>query len=224
MAKKKVRSNASRSAPAGKKKPTAAGDSGAKRSAAKGPAAKGPAVKGPAAQRSDAKRRPTSSNGTESRVSSSRRASASWGGARTGSGRKAAVDKRGERIHPPHVAREEITPNRPVIVRIHLAEDLPNITSKRLAAVIEEVLQEVRDDSVEYDGFRLRGFALQPKELHLTCTANDNGALSLAMRGINGRLAKAVNRVLGRRGRFIRERYEVVPMGSSGATSRKRAR
>jgi REP element-mobilizing transposase RayT len=55
--------------------------------------------------------------------------------------------------------------------------------------------------------FRVCEFSLQADHVHLLIEARDREALSRGMRAVNVRLAKAVNRALGRRGRVVQDRF-----------------
>lgn len=56
-------------------------------------------------------------------------------------------------------------------------------------------------------GFRLTNYSVQRDHVHLIVEALDRVALSNAMRSLSSRLARAVNRAVGRRGQLIAERY-----------------
>ena len=56
-------------------------------------------------------------------------------------------------------------------------------------------------------GFRLVHFSVQRTHLHLLAEANDRRALTCGMQGLAIRVAKAVNRRLGRRGKVFSDRY-----------------
>jgi len=57
------------------------------------------------------------------------------------------------------------------------------------------------------EDFRVVHFSVMSNHIHLICEAHGNKALALGMRGIGGRVAKKVNKVLGRKGRVIADRY-----------------
>jgi hypothetical protein len=50
-------------------------------------------------------------------------------------------------------------------------------------------------------------YSLQGQHLHLVCEADDRRALARGMQGLNVRLAKRLNRHLGRSGTLLAERY-----------------
>src|SRR5688572_29131264 len=56
-------------------------------------------------------------------------------------------------------------------------------------------------------GFRLVHFSVQRDHLHLIAEASDRRALSRGMQGLTIRVARAVNRQLGRSGSVFAERY-----------------
>ena len=56
-------------------------------------------------------------------------------------------------------------------------------------------------------GFRLVEFSLQGQHLHLVCEADDRRALARGMQGLNVRIARRLNRHLGRSGSLLAERY-----------------
>jgi REP element-mobilizing transposase RayT len=56
-------------------------------------------------------------------------------------------------------------------------------------------------------GFRLVEYSLQGQHLHLVCEADDRRALARGMQGLNVRLARRLNRHLGRTGTLLAERY-----------------
>ena len=69
--------------------------------------------------------------------------------------------------------------------------------------VIRAALQAAR----ERLGLRLVHFSVQSNHLHLLVEANDRRALGRGVQGLAIRVAKAINRRLGRRGRVFGDRY-----------------
>ena len=61
-------------------------------------------------------------------------------------------------------------------------------------------------------GFRLVHFSVQRDHLHLLTEAEDRQALTRGMQGLAIRVAKAVNRRLGRHGKVFSERYFARPL------------
>ena len=62
--------------------------------------------------------------------------------------------------------------------------------------------------------FRMVHLCLLSNHIHLICEAHGAEVLARAMRGLSGRVAKAANGVLGRKGRVIGERYDVQVLKS----------
>jgi len=56
-------------------------------------------------------------------------------------------------------------------------------------------------------GFRLVHYSVQGNHVHLLVEAEDRSALSRGMNGLGVRMARGLNRVMGRRGRVLADRY-----------------
>lgn len=119
------------------------------------------------------------------------------GGARLGAGRpKVQAHLRGteHRTRPQHRAAQ------PVHVTLRA-----RCRSLRSQYVARTVLQALRDS--QRQSFRIVQYSIQENHLHLLVEAADRSALSSGMRGLAVRMAKRVNRVLFRRGRFWADRW-----------------
>jgi REP element-mobilizing transposase RayT len=127
------------------------------------------------------------------------------GGRRKGAGRKAARRADGKRVFNSHSARERFTWSRPVHVTICIREGLPNLRGKELAPVVLKCLEAGN----ERGGFRLVHFSLQTTHVHLICEAEGPAALAAAIKGLNVRIARAINKQLGRKGKVIADRYHL---------------
>src|SRR4051812_4957909 len=119
------------------------------------------------------------------------------GGARRGAGRKPLP--RGQRSAP-HRAREEHRARHPVHVTLRAS-----LRSLRRQQVARTVLGALRDSHCE--GFRIAHYSVQNNHLHLIVEADDKSTLSSAMRGLMVRIARRVNQLLARRGRFWADRW-----------------
>ena len=86
---------------------------------------------------------------------------------------------------------------------VRLLSDLPSLRDTRVVRRIERTFA----DGCERRDFRLVQYSLQGNHAHLIVEATDGGALSRGMMAIGSRLALAVNRAVGRRGRVIADRY-----------------
>jgi hypothetical protein len=62
------------------------------------------------------------------------------------------------------------------------------------------------------DGFGICQFSVQGNHIHLVCEADSAQHLSAGMHGWSVRVARALNRLLGRTGRVFADRYHSVPL------------
>ncbi len=119
------------------------------------------------------------------------------GGARVGAGRKRLPS--GSR-HTPHRARAQHRARHPVHITLRAIT-----RSLRSQQVIRTVLTALRESNSAR--FRLAHYSVQENHLHLIVEAEDKQALSSAMRGLMIRIARRVNRLLFRIGRFWADRW-----------------
>jgi len=126
------------------------------------------------------------------------------GGARPGAGRK----RSGERRRVPHAARPIVKPRFALHVTVRFQRELPGLRNFEVAAALQRAF--VRGCTKE--GFRICQFSIQGNHAHLICEAHDNVALATGMQGWAIRVARGLNRRLGRTGRVFDDRYhaEVV--------------
>ncbi len=94
-------------------------------------------------------------------------------------------------------------PRHPLHVSWKLADDLPNVRGPATARGILAAIAAGK----QREGFRVVHFALERRHLHLIIEADSAEALSRGLRALGIRIARAINRALGRRGRVIKERY-----------------
>lgn len=119
------------------------------------------------------------------------------GGARIGAGRpKRAAGLR----HTPHRARPAHHRGNPVHVTLRAFSRL-----LRAQTVARTVLSGIRDS--QRAGVRIVHYSIQENHLHLIVEADSKAELSSAMRGLVVRVARRVNRLLFRRGRFWADRW-----------------
>ena len=132
-----------------------------------------------------------------------------WGGHRAGAGRKPTP---GRRRGVPHVARPFHHANHPVHVTLRTG---PTICCLRAARVFPAVNHALAASS--HDGFHVVHFSVQDDHLHLIVEADDRAALTRGLRGLAIRVARGVNRALGRRGAVCSDRYHARPLTSPRA-------
>ncbi len=123
-----------------------------------------------------------------------------WGGRRPGAGRKP-----GPKPRQRHASREPFRRTLPAHVTLRLRKDLPSLRTVRIVHEIERTFAA----GCDRPGFRLVHYSLQGNHAHLIVEAQDRLALGRGMKSIGARLARAVNRMAGRRGRVLADRYHV---------------
>lgn len=121
------------------------------------------------------------------------------GGKRKGAGRK----PKGKRPLVSHAARPVFARPTPAHVTLGVAEDVPSLRSSKRFTTIRSCFATARGRF----GLRLIEFSVLSNHLHLVVEADDDGALSRGMQGLGIRLAKALNRTLGRKGRVFADHY-----------------
>ena len=125
-----------------------------------------------------------------------------WGGARPGAGRKP-----GARPKVRHVARPSHRASHPVHVTVRARAGLPSFREEAIGSAVREAIAASGRSPILGRSFRVVQFSVQTNHVHLIVEAHDKESLSRGMRGLNTRLARAVNRVLGVHGRVWGERY-----------------
>jgi len=139
------------------------------------------------------------------------------GGARPGAGRP----KSGKR-YVPHRTRPGLSRDEPLLVTVRLVRPLPPLRSRRPFEIVERAFRAANESG----GLRLVQYSVQRDHLHLVVEVRpeqvpgwvvpaDAGArrrqtarlLTSRMRGLGVRLARRLNRLFGRRGRLVAERY-----------------
>ena len=86
---------------------------------------------------------------------------------------------------------------------LKVREDVPSLRSVRLVRELEETFRR----GCERGDFRLVHYSVQRDHLHLIVEATGTEALGRGMKAIGARIARAVNRVFGRRGPVLADRY-----------------
>jgi len=79
-----------------------------------------------------------------------------------------------------------------------------NLRSQRCFGPIADALRAVRR---EREGFRVVHFSVQGNHLHLVAEADDRPAMTSGMRALLIRIAKRLNRVMGKSGRLYADRF-----------------
>jgi len=120
-----------------------------------------------------------------------------WGGSRPGAGRKLTA---GRRRSVPHRPRPSHTASLPVHVTLRA-----RIRGLRAPLVFQAV--RVAVSLASRAGFRVVEFSVQADHVHLIVEADDQFSLRRGIRGLAIRIARHVNRALGRGGQVWASRY-----------------
>ena len=91
----------------------------------------------------------------------------------------------------------------PLHVTLRMAPHVYNLRSRRSFRVIAAALRLGGD---RFD-VRVVEFSVQGNHIHLLVEAPDRGALARALQGLSIRVAKGLNRMMGRKGRVFDDRY-----------------
>lgn len=123
-----------------------------------------------------------------------------WGGRRRGAGRKP-----GARPPVPHRPRAGVAGRFPAHVTLKLRAGIPSLRSVRVVRAVERSFRE----SCDRGDFRLVHYTLLHNHAHCIVEVSDAAALAGGMKAIGARLARAVNRVFGRHGPVLLERFHL---------------
>ena len=123
----------------------------------------------------------------------------SWGGKRKGAGRKRVA----ERANVPHRARPKHVARHPVHVTLRAL--FRPLRSQHVFPTVGIALAAATQRNEER--FRILHFSVQYDHLHLVVEASDQRALSSGMRSVAIRVARYVNALVMRRGRFWADRW-----------------
>ena len=122
-----------------------------------------------------------------------------WGGKRKGAGRK----PKGGVAGVEHVTRAALAARFPVHVTWRMEEGVWSLRSRRCFGALARAFW----GGANRFGFRLVHYSVQGNHVHLLVEADDERALSRGMNGMGVRVAKGLNRVMGRHGKVLGDRY-----------------
>ena len=105
-----------------------------------------------------------------------------------------------------HGRREVLKVRTPLHVVVRCGEDVRGLRRWRVAKLLGSAFRE----GCARVGFRVCHFSVQGNHIHLVVEADSAQALSEGMRAWTIRVARAINRALGRKGKVFRERYHAV--------------
>jgi putative transposase len=127
------------------------------------------------------------------------------GGKRKGAGRKAKRHADGSRVEPSHQRRPRFTKSRPLQVTLEVDEEVPNLRATHMAPVVCDAIGRAN----RRVDFRVVHICVLGSHVHLICEADGPEALASGIESLNGTIAKAVNKRLGRKGRVIASRFHL---------------
>ena len=125
----------------------------------------------------------------------------SHGGERAGAGRKRVAP----RPQVVHRARPELSGRHPLHVTVRVVDGVQSLRSPGVHAALRAALR----DGANRPGLRVVHYGAASNHVHLVCEAESARALARGMQGLLVRIARAVNRFLGRRGSLFTDRYHV---------------
>jgi putative transposase len=121
-----------------------------------------------------------------------------WGGSRRGAGRKPGPrPKTAHRIRPAHRGWQP--------AHVTLRAGFRKLRSERIFGALQRAFRRSLQRAPEE--FRVLQFSIQSDHVHLIVEAASKQALSRGMQGLSISIARRVNRLLGRRGRFWADRF-----------------
>ncbi len=106
-----------------------------------------------------------------------------------------------------HRRRVPVSPSVPLHVTLRMAKHVWNLRAQRCFVPIRRALA-----AVQRPGFRLVQYSVQGNHVHLLVEADAHGAFVSGIRSLSIRVARALNRVMGRRGRVLGSRTHARPL------------
>jgi REP element-mobilizing transposase RayT len=135
-----------------------------------------------------------------------------WGGKR----RRAGAKPKAERAGVTHDKRPILKSRFPVHVTVRMRKDVCGLRN----GLCFKALKRSFVAANERFGFRLVHFSVQGNHVHFLVEADDSRALSRGMQGLNIRMARALNRLMNRRGKVFADRYHAEILRSPTQTAR----
>jgi putative transposase len=132
-----------------------------------------------------------------------------WGGKRKGAGRKPGPGRKGL---VSHLSRPSHDSEHPVHITMRALSGRPNMRA-------QVVFRKVRAciGRAHRGGLRITHFSVQRDHVHLIVEAPDRRGMARGLQGIASGIARAVNHLVRRSGRFWRDRYHRRDLASPRA-------
>src|SRR5579862_3396172 len=125
----------------------------------------------------------------------------SRGGRRKGAGRK----RQGPRARVPHRSRPVLKRRFPVHVTVRVVEGLLSLRDPECFSVLRGAFFAANAKA----GFKLVHYSVQTNHMHFIVESEGTKELSSGMRGLMIRMARALNKVMERKGRVFSDRYHI---------------
>src|ERR1700704_247352 len=123
-----------------------------------------------------------------------------WGGKRKGAGRPRLP--KGERSVS-HLKRPPLAKRFPGMVTVRMKEGTWGLRSRRSFSQLARAFYAANDRF----GMRMCHFSVMGNHIHFLVEAESKESLSRGMKGLGIRIAKALQRMMGRKGRVYGDRY-----------------
>jgi len=120
-----------------------------------------------------------------------------WGGKRKGGGRPRTTSWVSRKPRP------EFPKRYPLHITLRIGRDVGSLRTDECFAEIQRAFLMGH----EQFGMRMVEFSVQADHIHLVVEADGKQALTRGMQGLAIRLARAINRALGRKGKVFADRY-----------------
>jgi REP element-mobilizing transposase RayT len=146
------------------------------------------------------------------------RPAGTWGGKREGAGRKKTRDS-----GVCHSRRPALGSRYPVHVTVKLRRELGNLRTKGKVGAVRKALFEAHGPATRTHGFQVVDWSVQGNHIHLIVEAHNAERLSRGMQGLSIRIARKLNRVVGRTGKVFKDRFHARTLTSPRAVRSCRA-
>ena len=108
-----------------------------------------------------------------------------------------------EQSRAPQLMRPVLSGREPVLVTLKVGKHVSNLRTRRAFEHLVPAFFAAREGR----GIRLAQFSVQHDHLHLIVEADDRTALSRGVQGLSVRIARALNRMMGRTGKVFADRF-----------------
>ena len=125
------------------------------------------------------------------------------GGKRVGAGRKPKDPSLRAGPGVSHLRRPQLSPRYPVHVTLKLRAELKSLRRGKTFRVVRDAFWALK----ALAAFRLVHYSVQGNHLHLMIEAESNATLAKGLQGLSIRIARGLNRLLGRSGAVFSDRY-----------------